>query len=313
MGTPPPMWPNASIGLSRRCSRRRRNDEPSVAGHARRGDAAREGPGAARVATGNRAVGAKAHAEAVVKPSLRKTTYWRAMDQLLDQAGLTIDPYGGASAALTLVARPVEQRPRCGFADYGGVFRFEAVRVETMCDLCIPRVRGLMVRLEINWEPRVAPVAIMQPLDRLTALDERGNELLVADPEGVCPALVRRGVPAVEIDLPLRLPGRSTRRIASLKGSLTVLLPGRLETFEFADLETARNVQQRKAKFTVILDQVRKNAAGCEVLLRLRFDDAADSLGADRGWICENEAYLVDPRGRRSRKHWGGGDGSETR
>ena len=62
----------------------------------------------------------------------------------------------------------------------------------------------------------------------------------------------------MKLDLPLQLPPREVRQIASLKGKLLATIPGRIETFRFGKLADAKNVQQRIAGVTVTLEQVRK-------------------------------------------------------
>ena len=85
------------------------------------------------------------------------------------------------------------------------------------------------------------------------------------------------------------------KEIARFKGSLQAMVPGKIETFRFADLLTAKNVEKRIAGVTVTLEQVRKNNDLWEVRMRARFDDAGKSLESHRGWILQNEAYLEGP------------------
>lgn len=106
-------------------------------------------------------------------------------------------------------------------------------------------------------------------------------------------------MPAVEVQVPLELPHRHVDRIASLRGRLAALLPGRIETFEFDGLTEAKNVEQARAGVTVILDQVRKNVDVDEVRLRVRFDQAGAALESHRNWIYNNEAYFIGPDGQR--------------
>src|SRR5690606_38610403 len=112
-------------------------------------------------------------------------------------------------------------------------------------------------------------------------------------------APVHYGMAAVELEIPLALADRGATHIASLKGNLTALVPSNQATFEFENLESARAVEQRKAGVTVIIDEVRKNVDLYQIRLRVRFDEAAGALESHRGWIFNNEAYLVDASGQR--------------
>src|SRR5690606_15070171 len=101
-----------------------------------------------------------------------------------------------------------------------------------------------------------------------------------------------------ELMIPLKLPPRSVKKIASLKGKLTAMVPGRVETFRFDDL-AARGVQQRRAGVAVILDQVRRNNDVWEIRVLIRFDKAAGALESHRAWVFNNEAYLETKDGQR--------------
>jgi len=119
----------------------------------------------------------------------------------------------------------------------------------------------------------------------------------------------------VKLELPLQLPSRDVRKIASLKGRLLATVPGRIETFRFNKLADAKNVAQRIAGVTVTLEQVHKAATGGraagphltlpkereptgKVRMKLRFDDAGDALASHRQWVFGNEARLEGPDGK---------------
>jgi len=112
--------------------------------------------------------------------------------------------------------------------------------------------------------------------------------------------MVRGGSCAVEVDIPLELPDRSARKIAKLTGTMEALIPGRVETFEFAELKDAKNVEIRRGGVVVILQMVRKNVETHEVRVLVRFDEASGALESHRaGWVYDNEAYLIGPDGKR--------------
>jgi hypothetical protein len=92
----------------------------------------------------------------------------------------------------------------------------------------------------------------------------------------------------------MAVPERNVERIASLSGRLFALVPGRVEAFEFADLDAAEDEEIRKGAVTVVLQKVRKNAALYEVFMLVRFDEAANALESHRGWVFNNKAYLLD-------------------
>ena len=76
------------------------------------------------------------------------------------------------------------------------------------------------------------------------------------------------------------------------------MIARRIETFRFAKLAGAKNLQQRIAGVTVTLEEVRKSNGAWEVRILVRFDDAGDALASHRTWIFNNEAFLEGPDGK---------------
>jgi len=221
--------------------------------------------------------------------------FWPALDEVADKAGLTIDPYA-VEGAIQLAPRVGEPRPRREAAAYSGPFRFEPVRIEAIRDLRDPAGQSLRLTLEVAWEPRLAPITLQQRMADVRAIDAEGNPLPVDSRQAQLEVPVRPDSIAVPLVIPLALPGRDVTRIARLEGSLSVLVPGKIETFRFDNLEGAENVEKRAAGVTVFLDKVRKNNSIWEVLVRVRFDAAAGALASHRNWIYENEAHLENPQ-----------------
>ena len=183
-------------------------------------------------------------------------------------------------------------------ASYSGPFRFEPVRIVASRDLRASASGALTLAVEVAWEPRLRPIGLKQRMADVTARDEDGKTLAVDDPKTEVEAIMPSDATAVELDLSLALPPRRVKEIASFRGSLRAMVPGKIETFRFSDLLTAKNVEKRIAGATVTLEQVRKNNGLWEVRMHVRFDDAGNSLESFRGWILQNDAYLEDPQGK---------------
>ncbi len=248
--------------------------------------------------TGNRVTGYERR-EGRVQVAFQNTPYWQALDDILDQAALKIQEFGGKTNALVVSARPPNERPRSGHAIATGVFRIEPVRLEARRDLRNPAVDGLRLTLNIAWEPRVSPITLRQPLSEIQATDERDQPLAVSGTQGALNASVELGMSTVDLVIPLQLPSRDVRQIRTLRGRLTALVPGPIEAFEFTDLEQARDVEQERAGAVVTFERLRKNVDLYEARMALRFDDAANALESHRGWVYRNEAYLVDAQGQK--------------
>jgi hypothetical protein len=228
-----------------------------------------------------------------------QTPFWQALDNLLDQAQLTVYNFSGEQGAVALVARSETETDRSSRAAYAGVFRVEGVSIQAVRDLRNAANRTLQLTIQVTWEPRISPIVLQVPLGDIRAVDGTGQAIGVDARLSRLEVPVEQAIPEVEITIPLELPDRSVREIAALTGSLSALVPGRIEAFAFDDLEQAKSVEQQRAGVTVILDQVRKNAAVHEARVRVRFADAENALESHRGWVYKNEAYLTNAAGER--------------
>lgn len=222
--------------------------------------------------------------------------FWEALDQLLDQADLSIYTFVGETRKLAVIARGETVLPRYNRGAYHGLFRIEPMNLTLERDLRDPSADILRMNVEFIWEPRVLPILIRQDLEEIQMTTDNGETLSVTS-TGQIQLPVQPGVSSVDMRLPLELPTREAKSIKSLKGSFSALVPGGDVTFEFNDLK-ARNVQQRKGGLTVVLDQVRRNGGVQQVYLRLRLDQASDSLQSHLEWVENNVIQLVDPSGK---------------
>lgn len=105
------------------------------------------------------------------------------------------------------------------------------------------------------------------------------------------------GGAGVEVVIPFKIPSRSVKQIASIKGKMTAVMLGREETFEFPNPETKKGAEEERGGVTVILDQCRKVDELLEARMRVRFDKASNALESHRGWIYNNPCYLQDAQG----------------
>lgn len=231
-------------------------------------------------------------------PACRETPFWKALDQLLDHADLDAYAYG-EPRTIGVIKRAAGQMPRSGRAAYRGPFRFEAISVATQRSLREPSRQGLTLSLETAWEPRLTVISLKHPAAGLEVRDEDGRALTVASPAATWEATIRRGAVAAEIAVPLELPARAVRKIASFRGAVQVVLAGPVESFRFEGLRSLRNESRRLGSATVVLEEVRRSGAAWEVRMLLRFDEAADALESHRGWVFQNEAWLETPDGKR--------------
>ncbi len=252
--------------------------------------------------TGNRIVDKRADfGQRATDPKITLTLdavpYWQALDKVLDQAEMTTYNYSGEKAATAIVGRQQELLPRADRAAYSGIFRFEPVQVEAIRDLRNPENKVLKLFLEVAWEPRMMPIVIAQPLSAITLTGEDGGPIEIAGRMGTVEVDTNPEISATELEIPIVLPPRSVEKVAKLEGTLTALMPGRVETFTFDNLTKAKDVEQKRAGATVVVQDVRKNGDVYDVRMVLRFDKAANALDSHRGWVLSNEVYLLDAKG----------------
>ena len=250
--------------------------------------------------TGNAMEGYSEFADQPITIYVREVPFWEALDQVLDQAQLTIDPYAGRDGVLRIVRRDDNQANRYGRACYEGIFRIQPTYIAAMRDLLDPSVKRLRVRVSVAWEPRTEPISVSLSLSGITARDDHGNPVRVDAESGRLSASVEANVQIVEMELPLELPLRESRFLDTLEGTFDVMIPGQIETFEFSDLDKKEDQQERRAGVAVSLTEVRKNDDVDVFSVHLQFDQASNALESHRGWIFKNEAYVIDSAGRRT-------------
>jgi hypothetical protein len=229
-----------------------------------------------------------------IKVDFDKTPFWSALDQILDRADLNVYPYA-SEPGVAIVNRSETRIPRFGTATYAGSFRFEGGEFAARRDLRDPDSHTLELMVSAAWEPRLQPILIMRVLEGMEAVDEKGEPIEVAMSGNELEFPIDSDMRSIDMPIQFTAPSRSVNRIALLKGKLSVLLPGKLETFRFTGLEKAKNVERRKAAVTVVLDEIRKNNALWEVRVRVVFDKASGALESHRDWVWNNPAYLELP------------------
>jgi len=89
------------------------------------------------------------------------------------------------------------------------------------------------------------------------------------------------------------------KSLAAFKGKLTAVLLGKIESFEFDNIDKAKSAELERGGVTVIVESCRKNGDIYQVNMRVRFDRAGNALDSHRGWIYDNECYMIDAKGRR--------------
>ena len=234
-----------------------------------------------------------------VKLALEKVPFWQALDAILDAASLQLYNYEVETGALAYVSRAEGALPRSTHGSYGGLFRLEPTMLEAKSDLRNPMGKVLKLTVDVAWEPRVRPVVLELAPGDLKGTDDAGSEITSDAGMETLEFPVRGTNAGVELELGFKLPPRSVKQIASLKGKMSALVLGRVEEFEFTDLDKAKGVEQERGGVTVVVREVRKNEEIFDVKVRVKFGEGGKALESHQGWIYDNVCYLLDKSGNR--------------
>ena len=126
----------------------------------------------------------------------------------------------------------------------------------------------------------------------------RGGNLTVSQPKAMLDVEVPNGTQAAEITLPFDLPPREVKKIASIKGKLHALVPGRQVKFRFDDLANAAGKTQHQGGVQVTVDDVRKNNAVWEVHMQFALDEDNGALQSHRSLGFSELSYMLDKEGK---------------
>lgn len=232
-----------------------------------------------------------------VQVDFDKETFWEALDDVLDQAGLTIYTYGGEPGLAIVASNSAISRE--SLADYQGAFRFEPVEVRAQRNFNETGTSNLRLKLAVGWEPRLSPIVMRHQLSTVRAIDGDGEPLVVEDGRGNAELefSINKQMHVQEFEIPFKAPPRETKEIQSVSGGIDFLLTGPLESFHFDPLTDELNIEQTRGQATVVLERVRKNRDTWEFRVLVQYTDSAGALQSHYGWIYNNPAMLVDANG----------------
>ncbi|WP_164102502.1 hypothetical protein [Candidatus Laterigemmans baculatus] len=234
-------------------------------------------------------------AAAPLQLTLGPLSFWETLDVVLDAAELDVNFYAGGPGRMVLVPRGESRPSRTDSAAYAGVYRLEATATTARRDFHQPQLNRLTVGLEVAWEPRLTPIGLNLPLDRVTAVLGDGTEL--KPDEGQFDIAASSQLPFSQLNLPLPLPAGSPQRIATLRGTLRAMLPGAAEHFEVPLANPPAPAKVGNLTFAV--EEVRPNGEIHEVRMEVAFEEAGNAFESHRQWIFENPAYVTDAEGNR--------------
>jgi hypothetical protein len=234
--------------------------------------------------------------------SCEKAEFWKVIDLASGLLGLTTDPYAqlpdspnaDVSRAIALIKVPSGQSRPSERAAYSGPFRLEVTDVYARRNVREPAASTLKLTVQLEWEPKNAPIAVSQSLEKIqTELDVGQLELI--NPKAQIDVTISRGGRAATIEVPFALPPRGAKTIKSLAGEMSVLMPGRAERFRFGNLTSKETVKQRRGNVTVYLFPATRAGVELQIRVEVLYDKTAGGVQSHYGWIYDDRGLLVGP------------------
>lgn len=233
-----------------------------------------------------------------VTPAMSDLGFWEALDEILDQADLGATAYGSEMGKLEIIPNATYSG-RSSNAFYSNVFRLSPVRVVSSTVFNRQDQNSLKLTIGIAWEPRMEPVYFQFPMDKLVVQSDL-DDVIEAYNETARPEVSPQGLGSqIEVELMLKKPPRSAKKIQTVKGEFTVALPGETVSLEFDELQKPGRKIQEVANLSVQIDSIRKNGSVYEFRTQVRMLGATQTLDSFRGWLMNNEGYILDQAGKR--------------
>jgi hypothetical protein len=218
-----------------------------------------------------------------VELALQQATFWDALDVLCRQAGCGFTPYGERGVALIDAAR------RQPYVSNEGIIRTTlkrrscAVNDETGVATC-------SVVMDVMWEPRFEPFYLsVGAVKAIFAPDAKGNKRTSQAPARG--NLSVAGRQAVEVEIQLDAPDRTSPAIGELKGSLTFLGPSKMLTFTLPELKPGAALKQEDVAVSVV--KLREGPDRWIVQVRIDNPEGTPEFESFQTWLDNNRAHLV--------------------
>jgi len=263
--------------------------------------------------------------------AIEEMRYWEAVDKILASAGWRLAPLTGENESFAIesenpekgkegvegngtneaVVRNVEgvkgEESSGGAIDsrgewminpaveYVGVLRLEPWTVTRTIGVNRATATRSSLELMVHWESRLKPMYISCdfPSHRIETDDHqsltiRGGAASESMPAG------SQMLANLEFDTP----AGSAGRISEWMGQIKMVIPGRLGTVEFGELESEEVQALEVRDMRVKLESARKNRDIYEIKLGLSLKSQPNQEIL-QGWILQGNAYLIDDEGNR--------------
>jgi hypothetical protein len=218
-----------------------------------------------------------------IELALKQATFWEALDALGKQAGCGVTPYGDGGLAL------VDAPARTPYVRQQGIVR-TAIKKRTCTVNDDTGTATCSLLIDVMWEPRFEPFYLgVGAVKAVFAPDAKGKRLTSQSPPRGNISVAGRH--AIEIDIQLEAPERSSPAIAELSGSLTFLGPSKMLTFTLPELKTGAVQKQEEVAVSVV--KLREGADRWIVQVQIDNPEGTPSFESFQTWLDNNRVHLV--------------------
>lgn len=234
---------------------------------------------------------------------LKKATFWQALDAIAREADARVSLYerGGGVA---LREGPNQAMP----ISYDGLFRI-AIRRLDLTRIIDPEAHFCTATLEIAWEPRFQPFFIQVDPDALEVKDDKGNPLTnLTDQQGAKGQSTVGRRNALELEVRVPAPKRTSSCFSSFKGAMSVIGPTKMLTFTFDKLGRIEKRPEARRQtiegVTVSLTKLLIEEEAGESLwtteIVLDYPPDGPKFESFQSWIVNNEIRLERRNGNKT-------------
>lgn len=262
--------------------------------------------------------------DARITVSFERATFWEALAEVLDTAGLSLEhdtaPPGlrivpaAAAVAPDAKAFPDAVPGRMGTAALpavaAGPLRVAVAAIEPVGPPVEPgdsRPRGARVILRVTWEPRLEPLLIRLPMRSLVAEGPAGEAMPPPQRASVVEAQVPTSRQWLDLPALLAAPAHSLESLGMLRGTVVVWLAGMEHAFVFQPFQfkgvspSAAGPEPERlqvAQASVRLLDVAYQEGQVLVRASVTYDAPSEALASHHTWLESRKIEVFHADGR---------------
>ena len=135
-----------------------------------------------------------------VELDIDDATFWEALDEVLDAGELDLNLYSIGDGKVDVKARDPKVLLRQLRAAYCGPFRVEPTEVTAIKSLVDPKQNLLRVRAVVEWEPKMRPIYLQIPMEKVELMLSDDSTLAATMPQSAPEYTTAEGTKSVEIE-----------------------------------------------------------------------------------------------------------------